>query len=360
MNGSDLLVGALVIPALLLLSAALVAAEIALVAVRRTELDESVAAGRPGARAARALVEHLDRPIAAIQLGITSIGLLLGWFSEASLADAVRPHLGSSAASHALAGALILVSLTALQVVLGELVPKAVALQHPRAVALLVAPPLRLFSRLLAPAVWALNGAAALVLRPFGSPVTPARRSYSVHELALLVDETTQAGALRAEQAEVVLKVFRLTGKTARDIMVPLERVGMLELGWSSEQILDAVVRGAHTRMPVCELGQRTQVKGLVNSKDLFRQYSRAGSVRLEEILRPIATISPQARVEEELQRFRQLRLHMALVHDGQVPLGIVTLEDMLEEIVGEIEDEHDRGSGGIPRAGVQPQPRPA
>ncbi len=342
MIDSDLLIGLVIIPLLLLVSAVFVASEIALVAVRRTELDELVKQGRRDAAAARALVDHIDKPIAAIQVGITSIGLLLGWFSESTIADALRPHLGSGVLSHLLAGGAILVVLTALQVSLGELTPKAVALRYPRRVALLVARPLRLFSRALAPGVWALNGVAALVLRPFGIPAQLPRRHYSVHELALLVDETTQAGVLEAEQAEVLHKVFRLKGKTIQDIMVPLERVGMIDRGWPLDRTLDAVVEGAHTRMPVFE-GERTRIVGVVNTKDLFAQYRRTGSVELSAVMRPMIAVPPDARVEEELQWLRKHRLHMALVKDGEVSLGIVTLEDILEEIVGEIEDEHDR-----------------
>ncbi|MGE0707454.1 MAG: hemolysin family protein [Planctomycetota bacterium] len=342
--------GLIVIPLLLLVSAVFVAAEIALVAVRRTELEELVSQGRRDATAAKALKEDIEKPIAAIQIGITSLGLLLGWVGESSVADALRPHLGSGALAHTLAGVAILVALTALQVTLGELAPKAVALRHPRRVALLVARPLRLFSRLVGPAVWLLNGGAALVLRPFGIPTQPPRRHYSLHELALLVDETKQAGGLRAEQAEVVQKVFRLAGKTAEEVMVPLERVGMIDLEWPQDRVLDAVVAGAHTRMPVFE-GDRSRIVGLVNTKDLFAQYRRSGEVRVREVLRPLVSLPREARLEEELERFRRQRLHLALVQDpGEAPVGMVTLEDMLEEIVGEIEDEHDRrGPGAVP-----------
>lgn len=345
----DLLIGLVLIPLLLFVSAVLVASEIALVAVRRTELDELVEQGRGDAAAARALIDRIDQPIAAIQVGITSIGLLLGWLGESTIAYALRPHLGSGLLSHALAGGAILTALMALQVTLAELTPKALALRFPLRVALLVARPLRLLSWLLGPIVWLLNGVAALVLRPFGIPTQPLRRHYSVHELAQLVDETARAGVLEAGQADVVQKVFGLEGRTAGEIMVPLERVGMIDVAWPQERVLDAVVAGAHTRMPVFA-GERTQIIGLLNTKDLFAQYRRAGGVDVRAILRPMPTIPREARVGAELERFRRRRLHMAVVTEGEAPLGIVTLEDMLEEIVGEIEDEHDRREG--PRQG--------
>lgn len=348
MGDTDLLLGVIAIPVLLLLSAVLVAAEIAFVALRRTELDDLVAAGRAGALAARALVERLDRAIAAIQVGITAIGLLLGWFAESAIADALRPQATRllpglpPAVAHALAGATILVVLTGVQVTLGELVPKAVALQHPRSVALLVSRPLLVFARVAAPVVAVLNGATTLVLRLLGvREGTPASRAHSLRELATVVDETSRAGALGPEQAEVLQNVFRLSGKTVRDVMVPLERAGMLDLRWPQERVLDAVIAGAHTRMPVFD-GDPTRIVGLVNAKDVFRQYRSEGAVDLGRVMRPIAFVAADARVEEQLQRFRKRRLHMAIVREGEAPVGLVTLEDLIEEVVGDIEDEHD------------------
>lgn len=355
MGDTDLWIGLLAIPLLLLLSAFLVAAEIALVALRRTEVDDLVHAGRSGALATRALIERLDRTIAAVQVGITAIGLLLGWFAESSVAEALQPRLARltpglpGAVSHALAGGAILVVLTGLQVTLGELVPKAVALQHPRAVALLVSRPLLLISRVAAPVIALLNGATTLVLRLIGvREGAPGARTHSLRELAALVDETRRAGALKPEQAEVLLNVFRLSGKTARDVMVPLDRAGMLDLRWPAERVLDVVIACAHTRMPVFD-GERARIVGLVNAKDVFRVFRGGGTVDLAAVMRPITFVDGGARVEEQLQRFRARRLHLAIVRQGDVPVGLVTLEDLIEEVVGDIEDEHDPGAGPAP-----------
>lgn len=360
MDTPDLLIGVAAIPVLLLVSAAFVAAEIAMVTVRQTELDELVKSGRPAAVAARAVTQRLDHALAAIQVGITSIGLLLGWFAESNLADALRPLVAGAlpawhgAVAHVLSGAVIITLLTGLQVILGELVPKAIALQHPRAVALLLARPLLLFSRAFAPVVWVLNAGAALVLRLLGFRRAQAlARAHSVHELGLLVDQTREAGALRPEQAVVVQNVFRLSGKTARDIMVPFERVAMLDARWPAERILDSLESGAHTRMPVYE-GEPTNIVGLVNAKDVFRAWRRAGALQLRDVMRPITFLAPDARIAEQLESFRAHRLHLAIVGARAQPLGIVTLEDIIEEVVGEIEDEHDRPSSPqrAPRGG--------
>lgn len=349
METSDLVLGLVAIPLLMLVSAAFVAAEIAMVAVRQTELDELVKEGRTAAVAARAVTHRLDRALAAVQVGITSIGLLMGWFAESSLADAVRPGLARvlpgwhGALAHTLAGGLILVLLTGLQVILGELVPKAIALQHPQAVALLLARPLLYFSQVFAPVVWSLNAGASVVLRLLGvRRPQKETRVHSVHEIGLLVDQTRQAGAIRPEQAEVVQNVLRLSGRTARGIMVPLDQVGMLDLSWPAERVLERLKAEAHTRMPVYER-ERTNIVGLVNAKDVFRAWRRTGTVQLGTVMRPITSVPHDARVAEQLECFRAHRLHMAVVEEERHPIGVVTLEDMIEEVVGEIEDEHDR-----------------
>ncbi|MCO5165612.1 MAG: hemolysin family protein [Planctomycetes bacterium] len=333
------------IPVLLVLSAVLVSAEIAIVTVRRTELDELARGGDARAAAARGVVERLDLAIASIQIGITSIGLLLGWLGLSQLAEALRGLLPEvdGGVTAALAGGLVLALLTAVQVVLGELAPKAVALQHPRRVALTLARPLLAFSRALGPLVWLLNGGAALFLRLLRvRPVPPHARAHSVAELAMLVDETQRAGFLAAEQADVLRNVFRLSGRTAREMMVPLDRVGLLDLRWPPARVLDAVIEGAHTRMPVCD-GERARLVGLVNTKDLFRVLVRDGAPDVRAVLRPLTFVEAGARAEDLLRDMRRRRVHLAVVREGGAPLGVVTLEDVLEEIVGEIEDEHDR-----------------
>ncbi|MBX3469264.1 MAG: HlyC/CorC family transporter [Planctomycetes bacterium] len=341
------------IPVLLLLSAVLVSAEIAIVTVRRTELDELARGGDARAAAARAVVERLDLAIASIQIGITSIGLLLGWLGLSRLSEALQAVLpgADGGLTSVAAGGVVLVLLTAVQVVLGELAPKAIALQHPRRVALTLARPLLAFTRALGPLVWLLNGGATLFLRLIRvRPVPPHARAHSVAELAMLVDETQRAGFLAAEQADVLRNVFRLSGRQAREMMVPLERVGVLDLRWPAARVLDAVIAGAHTRMPVCD-GERDRLVGLVNTKDLFRALARGGPLDVRAVLRPLTSVDAQARAEDLLRDMRRRRVHLAVVREGTTPLGIVTLEDVLEEIVGEIEDEHDRPAAEAPPA---------
>ncbi len=166
---------------------------------------------------------------------------------------------------------------------------------------------------------------------------------HSVEELSLLVEDTEEAGILDPEHAELVQNVFRLTNKHIQDVMVPKDKMAALELSWPPEKIMECVRAGAHTRMPVYD-GSLDNIVGIVNTKDLFYLFSLRGVVVLEDALYPPLFLKPDEEVAHALQLFRKARRPMALVRDeGGKILGVVTLEDILEEIIGDIEDEHDR-----------------
>jgi CBS domain containing-hemolysin-like protein len=201
-----------------------------------------------------------------------------------------------------------------------------------------------------------MNGAGNAILRWWGYRRTGSERlGHSVEELSLLIEDTQEAGVLSAAQAEFVQKVFRLSGKMVGDCMVPRERMAALELRTAPEEVLEVVRRGAHTRMPVYE-GEPDNVVGIVNTKDLFYLFSLRGVVVLEDALYPPLFLRPDADVADALQLFRRQRKLMAVVRDeaGRVQ-GLITMEDILEEIVGDIEDEHDRPT---PRLRLRQEPR--
>jgi CBS domain containing-hemolysin-like protein len=184
---------------------------------------------------------------------------------------------------------------------------------------------------------------------------------HSLQELALLVEDTQEAGVLAPVQAEFVQNVFRLSGKRVRDCMVPRERMAALELRTPPEQVLQAVRGGAHTRMPVYD-GDPDNVVGVVNTKDLFHLFSLRGVVVLEDALYPASFLRTEEDIATAFQLFRKTRRPMALVRDGRgAVVGLLTLEDVLEEIVGDLEDEHDHPSGGAGAArGTRGRLRPA
>jgi CBS domain containing-hemolysin-like protein len=349
----------LVIPALIVLNGLFVAAEFALVAIRKTRVEEMVLKGLKGAKAVEAALIRLDRSIAATQLGVTLASIGLGMVGEPALAHQLEPLFfflpasWSGVATHSAATAVAFILITYLHVVFGELLPKNLALQTTDRIALWLAAPLVVFTRLTRPLTLLISGTANALLRLLGlEPARGEEMLHSVEELALLIEDTEEAGILDPDQAEFVQNVFRLSNKQVKDCLVPREKMAALELNTPPDKVLEAVRRGAHTRMPVYE-GDLDHIVGIVNTKDLFYLFSLRGVVVLEDALYPPLFLKPAETMANALQLFRKSHRPMALVQEenGRI-LGLITLEDVLEEIVGDIEDEHDRPTPKLtPRA---------
>jgi CBS domain containing-hemolysin-like protein len=247
------------VPLLVALNGFFVAAEFALVAVRKTRVEELVGQGARRAKAVQQAVTHLDRSIAATQLGITLASLALGWVGEPALAVLVEPAVAAAVpadwaatVTHSVAFAVAFTLITFMHVVFGELIPKTMALQTPDRTSLWVAAPLLVFIRLTRPVILVMNGVGNLILKWAGYRTGEMEALvHSVEELDLLITDTREAGVLTPGQAEVVQKVFRLAGRRVAECMAPRERVAALELRTSPTKVLEAVRRGAHTRMPV-------------------------------------------------------------------------------------------------------------
>src|SRR5574341_1342698 len=338
------ILGLLSVPLLVLLNSFFVAAEFSLVAVRRTQVEEMVRKKRAGAEAVKKATTHLDDAIAATQLGITLASLALGWIGEPAIATLLDPLLHwlpiqwVKVASHSLSAIIAFTTITFLHVVIGELAPKALALQRPDEISLFVASPLIIFARIARPAIVLMNGVGNWFVRRLGfQPVSGHQMVHSVEELTLLVEETRKAGMLPADQAEYLRNVFRLSSKCVCDIVVPIERAATLEVHTPEEKILEAVREGAHTRMPVYDQNINNVI-GIVNTKDLFYLFSLRGVVTLVDALYPAIFFPPNMSVAVALREFRRQKKQMAVVKDNGtgLVLGIVTLEDVLEEIVGE------------------------
>jgi putative hemolysin len=338
------------VPALVLLNGFFVAAEFSLVAVRRTKVEQLVKEGRRGANALFRQVTNLDRSIAATQLGITLASLALGWVGEVALANLLTPLFSAlgdgwqTTAAHTFAFVVAFLSITFLHVILGELVPKAIALQQPDTVSLRAALPLELFTKVTRPIILVMKTAANWLTRRLGfEAVSGEQMVYSVEEMLMLVDEVEKAGLISPEQADYVENVFRLSSKKLRDCLIPREKMAALDINMPPEKVLEAVRAGAHTRMPVYD-GDQNNVVGFVNTKDLFHLFSLNGVVILHDALYPPLYLHPDQTVADALRLFRRSHKSMALIkgEDGKI-LGLITLEDLLEEIVGDIEDEHDR-----------------
>jgi putative hemolysin len=349
-SSTALIVGLIAIPLLILINAFFVAAEFALVALRRSRVEELVNQGNPRAGKLLAAVDDLNDSVAASQLGITVASLALGFVSEPALAAMIAPLFKELPAewqgtvTHTISIVLTLALITFLHVVFGEQMPKIAALQSSERIGLFIAGPLNRFARVTRPLIRLMNGTSNRFLRAMGyKPDSEEGEIYSVDELRLLIEDTEEAGLMSSIQADVVMNVFGLNNKKVRDCMVAWEKVSALDVTTQSEQLLAAVRQGAHTRMPVYD-GTPDNVVGVVNTKDLFYLFSLSGVVQLIDAIYEPVILDADAPVATALAVFKKSHRHLAVVREnGAKVVGILTLEDVLEEIVGEIEDEHDK-----------------
>jgi CBS domain containing-hemolysin-like protein len=333
-----------------------VAAEFAIVKVRHTRLEEMAISGLPGSALAREIAGRLDEYLSACQLGITLVSLGLGWIGERAFAGLLLPALvwmghAAPVTAHAVAAAGAFVIITVLHIVLGELVPKSVAIRKPGRVARLLAPPLKLFNTVFYPALWLLNRSALAVLHLFGMR-HPEETTVSEGELRILFAESIRKGVITSSEAEIMDRATRFADRTARDVMVPLDRVVTWRIDEAVEQNLVRARRARHTRYPVHDPA-RGDLVGVINIKALAL-VSEEDLARLSEsnVLRPLARVPEDRRIDAVLKDLRRERQHMAAVvgRDGRA-IGILTMEDIIEEIFGEIEDEFSTTPSPAPSA---------
>lgn len=346
-----------------------VAAEFALVSVRETRIQHLLSRKRPAARTALRLKHSIDEVLPAVQLGITLANLALGGLGEPALAGGFQRLLmhrlpeGSWAAAHplvfahSLAVVLAFSGITYLEVVLGEIVPKSLALQRAERIALAVAGPVDLFIRMTRPMVRLLNGSAALVLRLFRAPLRGEAAAHSPEELKLMASATRRLGLLPVFQEEMVHRALELRDVYASEIMTPRTRIFSLPADMPLEVASARIVEEEHSRVPVFDPERgRDAFIGVAYSKDVFRLmhfrgvalsmgHRGASGLTLREVMREVMFVPETKPALELLQEFKERRRQMAIVVDefGST-VGLVTAEDALEQLVGELEDEFDTG----------------
>ena len=327
----------LAVAALILLNAYFVAAEYGLVTARRTRIRELEEEGNRRARAVLRIVSDPPRFIAAMQLGVTGTSLAIGALGEQALAKVFDPLMAS-----VLAFVFAFLIITFLHVVIGELVPKGFALQHSDKVALAVSAPVRGFFIVFKPLIWVLQRSSELILRALGTePPGGEDVAHSEAELKMLVSSSTE---IEGQEQEMLYRVFDFAEKEVSTVMVPRPEVVALSIEMPPEEALAAVIDSPYTRYPVYR-ESLDEIVGILHVRDLFSALVDRGiaGVQLEQLLRPAHIIPETKDLAALLTDFRRTNQHMAIVVDEYGDLeGIATLEDLLEEIVGEIEDEFD------------------
>lgn len=322
-----------------------VAAEFALVKVRPTQIDPHVSRGSKRAKVARHMIEHLDSYLSATQLGITLASLALGWVGEPAFAWLVQPvasRLGlGPEATHATSLWTAFVTISVLHIVLGELAPKSLAIRKAESTTLWIAWPLYVFYKVTYPAIFLLNKAANAILKLFGiAPVTEGGHAHDEEELRLLLASSVVT-QLSLPKRQLLANIFELSNRIARQVLVPRGDVVYLSTERSLEENLKTARESRHTRFPLVKGDDLDKLIGMVHIKDLFRA---EGTVRsIEEVCRKMPMVPETLKLDRLLRRMRAEKIHMAAVLDeyGGVS-GIVTLENVIEEIVGSIEDEFD------------------
>jgi CBS domain containing-hemolysin-like protein len=327
-----------------------VASEFSLVSVRRARVEARAAAGSKNARAALRLLNNPTIFISAVQLGITLASLALGWIGEPTIATLLHP-LAESIASEGRAGYLTHVMaiviafsiISFLHIVLGELMPKMIALERAEPVALFTARPLELFARIFGAPLWLFNAVGAKLGRLIGLRSSLDHASvYTETELRQLVDVARESGYLRAEERRLIHRVFEFSDTLVREAMVPRTEMAAISSDCSLAQITKAFDQYRYSRLPVYR-ESLDNVIGFIHSKDVMPYLLSPESFRLEDVLQPPLYVVDTARLEDVLRQMQKAKAHFGFVVDEHGGLeGIITLEDLLEEIVGDISDEHD------------------
>jgi len=333
---------------LVLVNGFFVAAEFSLIRVRFSQLEIKAKEGSRLAGQALSVVRRLYDYLSATQLGVTIASLLLGAVGEELFTELILgllPHLGltiNPVTAHSISVAVGLIILTFLHVLFGELFPKALAIQRPEAVSLALVLPLRAFYLATVPLTWFLSKASNLLLGAFGISNVHGNEAHTSDELRLLIDQSKESGEIQDSEHELIENVFQFNDRMVKQIMVPRTKLAALEVNMSEEQLLETVFSEGYSRLPVYE-GNIDNIVGVLYVKDLLPLIRQQQPVELARIMRPAYFVPETKKINRLLRQFQRKHLVMAIVSDefGGVS-GIVTIEDIMEELVGEIQDEYD------------------
>jgi CBS domain containing-hemolysin-like protein len=336
---------------LIAFTAFFVASEFAIVKIRTSRIDQLIAEGNKNAVIAKKIISNLDEYLSACQLGITITALGLGWLGEPTVEDLLHPVFEKMNISPYIANILSFgisfAAITFLHVVVGELAPKTLAIQKAETITLLTARPLAWFYKIMFPFIWALNGSARVVIRLFGlKPASEHELAHSEEELRFILSESYKSGEINQSEYKYVNNIFTFDDRIAKEIMVPRTEIVALDKNKTIKENLEIIKEEKFTRYPVID-GDKDNVIGLINIKEVFTELATNGSLdtekSIEEFVRPIIKVIESIPIHDLLVKMQKERIHMAILYDEYGGTsGLVTVEDILEEIVGEIQDEFD------------------
>lgn len=334
---------------LVLLNGFFVAAEFAIVKVRGSQIEIKAKTGSRVAGIAKHMTSHLDGYLAATQLGITLASLGLGWVGEEVMSNIVLKTLGffslpiSQALATNLGHILAFLIITILHIVFGELAPKTIAIQRPVNTTMAIALPLQFFYLVFKPFIYVLNGFANVILRLLGVSTTNAHETiHSSEELQYLLDQGKESGALDKAEHELIKNVFDFNERVVKNIMVPRTKISAIEITSTPEEVLNTIIAEGYSRVPVYD-DTIDKIIGIVHAKDILSLVVRKESFNLQDILRKPLFVPESKKINDLMAELKLKRIQIAIVLDEfGGTAGMVTLEDIVEELVGEIQDEYD------------------
>ncbi|MDR1809494.1 MAG: hemolysin family protein [Prevotella sp.] len=325
-----------------------VAAEFAIVKVRSSQLEMKAQDGNRFAILSKSIITHLDSYLAATQLGVTIASLALGWIGEPVVSKMILglvEWLGISISeplAHSIALPVAFVIITILHIVFGELAPKSLAIQRSEQTTLFISYPLRAFYWVFRPFIWILNGIANLILKLIGLHTVSENETYSSDELKYLVDQVKESGNIEETNYDIIKNAFDFSERTAKQVMVPRTQVQAIDVNDYDGNTLETVIEDGFSRIP-CYEDSIDNIIGVVHLKDILKKMREHGAVNIRAIIRPVSFVPETKRIGQLLKEFQVKHQQIAMVLNeyGGVE-GIVTMEDILEELVGEIQDEYD------------------
>ena len=333
---------------LVFLNGFFVAAEFAIVKVRASQVDVKANQGNRFAKTSQHILAHMDGYLSACQLGITLASLGLGWIGEPVVAKAVGNIAAMSGATiapenlHQLSIVIAFILITVLHIVLGEQVPKTAAIRNPLAFTLIIAFPLRALYAIFSPFIWILNGLSNVLLRVFGMHAADHNEIHTEEEIRMLLTESEEGGAIKSSENELIQNVFEFDDRVVRQILIPRTKISAIDVESTKEEVVQKVIDEGYSRMPVYQ-ESLDNIIGVVYTKDLIKILYEKNFKGINDLIRPAYFIPLNKRINDLLREFQTQHIQMAIVtNEFGGTAGIVTMEDIIEELVGEIQDEYD------------------